>query len=193
MKADGTIRPVGDRDADIRFELGAGKLVRLRKGLPDIPFAMSGNYVESREKLELKDVKSRLGKTEFSGWASMTRDDKRHVEAEVTTPRLDLTPFLKKRAGQRREDAVNGWAERARPPSSRRKNRRANTSSARSPGARRAWRRRCECAFRRSRSDARARESSRMSMAGWSSKPVRWPSRDARRAASGARSKAPSN
>ena len=96
VKADGTIRPVGDRDANIRFEFGAGKLVRLRKGLPDIPFAMSGNYVESREKLELKDIKSRLGATEFSGWASMTRDDKRHVEAEVTTPRLDLTPFLKK-------------------------------------------------------------------------------------------------
>ena len=98
VKADGTIRPVGDRDADIRFELGAEKLMRLHKGLPDIPFAMSGNLVESREKLELKDVKSRLGATELSGWASVTRDDKRHVEAEVTTPRLDLTPFLKKEA-----------------------------------------------------------------------------------------------
>ena len=108
VKADGTIRPVGERDADIRFELGAGKLVRLRKGLPDIPFAMSGNYVESREKLELKDVKSRLGKTEFSGWASMTRDDKRHIEAERHDAASRPDTISEERAGQRREDAVNG-------------------------------------------------------------------------------------
>ena len=78
VKADGTIRPVGERDADIRFELGAESLLRLRKGLPEIKFAMSGNYLESRDKLELKDVKSRLGATELSGWASVTRDDRRH-------------------------------------------------------------------------------------------------------------------
>ena len=61
VKADGTIRPVGDRDADIRFELNAESLMRLRKGLPEIKFAISGNYLESRNKLELKDFKSRLG------------------------------------------------------------------------------------------------------------------------------------
>ena len=96
VKADGTIRPVGERDANIRFELGADSLLRLRKGLPEIKFAMSGNYLETRDKLELKNVKSRLGATELSGWASVTRDDRRLIEADVTTPRLDLTPFLKK-------------------------------------------------------------------------------------------------
>ncbi len=37
---------------------------------------MSGNFVESRDKFELKDFKSRIGKTEISGSASMARNDK---------------------------------------------------------------------------------------------------------------------
>ena len=115
VKADGTIRRSGERDADIRFELGAENLMRLRKGLPDIPFSMSGNYVASRDKFEMKGVKSRIGATDLSGWASMTRDDKRHVEAEVTTPRLDLTPFLKKEAdsGAKKQSAGGASAPSA--------------------------------------------------------------------------------
>ena len=124
VKGDGTIRQVDDRDADIQFELGAESLLRLRKGLPEIPLAMSGNYVRSREKLELKDIKSRLGETDFSGWASMTRDERRHVEAEVKTARLDLTPFLKKESDSE---------PRLRTQNNLRKNRRASTSSARNP------------------------------------------------------------
>jgi uncharacterized protein involved in outer membrane biogenesis len=95
VRADGTIRLARDRDADIRFELGVENLMKLRKGLPDMPFSMSGNFAESRDKLELKDVKSRFGETELSGRASMTRNGKRHVEAELATPSLDLTPFSK--------------------------------------------------------------------------------------------------
>ncbi len=67
VKADGTIRLARDRDADIRFEIGAENLMKLRKGLPDKPFTMSGNYLESRDKLELKNLKSSIGKTEISG------------------------------------------------------------------------------------------------------------------------------
>ena len=100
VKADGTIRLARDRDADVRFELSAENLMRLRKGLPDIPLAMSGNFVESRDKFELKDFKSRIGKTEVSGSASMTRNDKDkgRLEAELASPHLDLTPFMKKEA-----------------------------------------------------------------------------------------------
>ena len=100
VKADGTIRRARDRDADIRFELNAEKLMRLRKGLPDIPLAMSGNFVESREKFELREFKSRIGKTEVSGSASLARNDKGkgRLEAELASPHLDLTPFVKKEA-----------------------------------------------------------------------------------------------
>ena len=92
VKADGTIRLARERDADIRFELGAENLMKLRKGLPDKPFAMSGNYLESRDKLELKNLKSSIGKTEISGWASMARTGKKHIEADLASPLIDLTP-----------------------------------------------------------------------------------------------------
>ena len=100
VKADGTIRLARDRDADIRFELNAEKLMRLRKGLPDIALTMSGNFVESREKFELREFKSRIGKTEVSGSASLARNDKGkgRLEAELASPHLDLTPFIKKEA-----------------------------------------------------------------------------------------------
>ncbi len=137
MKADGTIRPVGDRDADIRFELSAENLMRLRKGLPEIKFAMSGNYLESRDKLELKDVKSRLGATELSGWASMTRDGKQHVEADITTPRLDLTPFLKKEPDSGAKAQSTGGASAPNAAGAEGKIRLQRGA----PGAWRAWRR----------------------------------------------------
>ncbi len=100
VKADGTIRLARDRDADIRFELSAENLRRLRKALPDVPLSMSGNFIESRDKFELKDFTSRIGETEVSGSASMARNDrdKGRLEAEIASPRLDLTPFTKKEA-----------------------------------------------------------------------------------------------
>ena len=110
LKADGTIRLARERDADFRFELGAENLMRLRKGLPDMPFSMSGNYVESRDKLELKNLKSRIGKTEISGWASMARNGKKHIEADLASPRLDLTPFCQEGADSEAKTKPAGGA-----------------------------------------------------------------------------------
>ena len=112
VKADGTIRLARDRDADIRFELNAEKLMRLRKGLPDIALAMSGNFVESREKFELREFKSRIGKTEVSGSASLARNDKGkgRLEAELASPHLDLTPFMKKEADSKAKAQSAGAA-----------------------------------------------------------------------------------
>ena len=72
--------------------------MRLRKGLPELPLSISGNIVDSRDKVELKNLKSRIGKTEISGWASMARNGKKHIEADLASPHLDLTPFSKKEA-----------------------------------------------------------------------------------------------
>ncbi len=96
VKADGTIRLARDRDADIRFELSAENLMKLRKGLPDIALAMSGNFVESRDKFEVRDFTSRIGETEVSGSASMMRKEKGRIDVEIASPRLDLTPFAGK-------------------------------------------------------------------------------------------------
>ena len=71
---------------------------------------MSGNYVDSRDKLELKNLKSRIGKTEISGWASMARTGTKHIEADLASPRLDLTPLSKKEADSKANDEIGRWA-----------------------------------------------------------------------------------
>ncbi len=109
-KADGTIRLARDRGADIRFEVSAENLTRLREGLPEITFAMKGNFVESRDRFELRDFTSRIGKTEVSGSALMMRTDKSRVEVEIASPRIDLTPFTAKEADSKANTQLAGAA-----------------------------------------------------------------------------------
>ncbi len=92
--AGGTIRTSGERGAAIRFKLAAESLARLQEGLPAIPLSASGVFASSRAKVEVKDLKARVGGNEISARASMTQTGKRRVEADVTSPVLDLTQFL---------------------------------------------------------------------------------------------------
>jgi uncharacterized protein involved in outer membrane biogenesis len=94
--ADGTIRTSGNPGVAIRFGLAAESLAKLREGLPAIPLQMSGNYAGGRAKLEVKNLKARVGESEIAASASMTRTGKRQIEAEVASPVFDLTPFLAK-------------------------------------------------------------------------------------------------
>jgi uncharacterized protein involved in outer membrane biogenesis len=96
VTADGTIRRGGNQVAAIRFGLATTSLATLREGLPAIPLQMSGNYAGSRAKFEVKNVKARVGETEIAGSALMTRTGKRRIEADITLPVFDLTPFLAK-------------------------------------------------------------------------------------------------
>ena len=124
--------------------------MRLRKGLPEISVAMSGNYVESRDKVELKNLTSRIGETEISGWASMARNGKRHLEADLASPRLDLTRFLEEGGGQQGEDESAGGAERhGRETACERAEEEEVRLQRDALGARRAQACRCEAAFRR--------------------------------------------
>ena len=135
LTADGTIRVAGERAADFRFELGVENLMRLRKGLPELPLSISGNIVDSRDKVELKNLKSRIGKTEISGWASMARKGNKHIEADFVSPHLDLTALFKKeadskqrRSRRRGERLVHGRERAGEKP-------KGNTSSARRPSS----------------------------------------------------------
>jgi uncharacterized protein involved in outer membrane biogenesis len=95
-KADGSIRAGRNRGAAITFAVTAESLARLREGLPEIPFRASGSYAGSRDTHELRDLKAAVGKSEISGSATLSRKDPKRVEAELFSPRLDLTPFAKK-------------------------------------------------------------------------------------------------
>jgi uncharacterized protein involved in outer membrane biogenesis len=94
--ADGTIRTSGKQGAAIRFKVAAESLAKLREGLPALPLQMSGSYADSRAKIEVKDLKARVGGNEIAASASMTRTGKRRIEADLASPALDLTPFLAK-------------------------------------------------------------------------------------------------
>ena len=91
-RVDGTLRPARG-SADLRFELAAESLAKLRAGLPEMPLSMSGTYAGSRDKLEVKSLKGRIGESEFSARASMVGSKKKRVDGELASPRLDLTPF----------------------------------------------------------------------------------------------------
>ena len=58
------------------------------------PVSVSGNYAGNRDKLEVKNLKGRIGENEFSGRASMVGTGRKRVDVELASPRLDLTPFL---------------------------------------------------------------------------------------------------
>jgi len=100
-KTDGRIRAGRERGSAITFAVTAESLARLREGLPAIPFRASGSYSGNRDTQELQDVKAVVGKTELSGSAKRVRNGARRIEAEILSPRLDLTPFV----GQQKESA----------------------------------------------------------------------------------------
>ena len=98
-KADGSIRAGRNRGAAIQFAVTAESLARLREGLPEIPFRASGSYTSSRDTRELRDLKATVGKSEISGSATLRLMDRKGIEAELFSPRLDLTPLVKKEKG----------------------------------------------------------------------------------------------
>jgi AsmA family protein len=93
-RVSGTVRLAGEPGAaDLRFELAAESLRKLKQGLPEMPFSVSGNYAGNRGKLEVKNLKGRIGKDEISGRASLVLAGRKRAEIELASPRLDLTPF----------------------------------------------------------------------------------------------------
>jgi len=92
-RATGKVRLTREPGAELRFDLAAESLARLQPGLPRMPFSASGNYAGRGDKLELKNVKGKIGETEFSARVSLAGTRKKRVQAELASPRLDLTPF----------------------------------------------------------------------------------------------------
>jgi uncharacterized protein involved in outer membrane biogenesis len=98
-RVDGTIGLGRAQRAEMRFELAAESLARLREGLPKIPLSMKGSYAGSRDKIEVKDLKGRIGESEITARASIAGTRKKRVELKLASPLLDLTPFSADKAG----------------------------------------------------------------------------------------------
>jgi hypothetical protein len=100
----GKIRLAGEPGVDLRFQLAAENLHKLLEALPELPLSMGGNFAANRDKLEVKNVKGRIGETEISAQVSMTGTRRKRVDAELSSPRLDLTPFLAQKTAAKSPD-----------------------------------------------------------------------------------------
>jgi len=106
VRADGDIPRVGSGGPTIRFEAASENLARLKDGLPEIPFEGGGTYAGNREGFEISDLRMQVSGSEVSGTVSMKRTEPKRLEAQISSPRLDLTPFRKKKDMQAKADAA---------------------------------------------------------------------------------------
>jgi AsmA family protein len=102
-KADGTIGLAKGAGIDMRFEVAAASLARLQDGLPEVPLLVNGNYVARRARLEVKQIKGRIGENAFTGQVALVDTGKPRgkprIEVELAAPRLDLAPLTAKKTG----------------------------------------------------------------------------------------------
>ena len=92
--ADGKIRLDAKPGVSLRFGLASANLAKLRAGLPAVSLAVKGAVSAGGDGIELTELKGRIGENEFAGQASIARAGKQRLEAELSSPRFDLTPLL---------------------------------------------------------------------------------------------------
>ena len=92
VRADGSLQFTGDRTATMNFEMAAASLKKLRDTWPEIAVAASGAFESAKDRMELKVLQATLGKTQLAGSLLVTEQEK--FEAQLSSPRVDLTPFF---------------------------------------------------------------------------------------------------
>jgi uncharacterized protein involved in outer membrane biogenesis len=91
---DGTWNHGRRRELGFAFDLGVENLANLRAGLPQEPFTAKGRIFFDKAKLEIKDIDASIGQNPVSGSFTLARAEPRRIEAELSSPRLDLTPYF---------------------------------------------------------------------------------------------------
>ena len=91
VRADGSMKLTGDHKLAMNFKVAAASLKKLRETLPELEVAASGAFETSKDRHELKNLQATLGKTQVAG--SLLLNGKQ-IEAQISSPRLDLTPFF---------------------------------------------------------------------------------------------------
>ena len=82
-----------DRKTALRFKLAAPSLAKLRETLPQMKASASGAFESAKGRIEVRDLKAALGENQLAGSLLLTGGAK-HIEAQLSSPRLDLTPFF---------------------------------------------------------------------------------------------------
>ena len=93
-RVDGKLQGGRTRKADMRFEVSIEDLAKLKESLPSSRLVATGNFSASPELLEITGLEAALDETRAAGRLSMTRGEPKKIEVDLSTPRLDLTPFF---------------------------------------------------------------------------------------------------
>jgi uncharacterized protein involved in outer membrane biogenesis len=95
-KIDGTLPVKRDQPMKVRFDVSAKSLADLQATLPPLPLAVSGDLTRAADRIELTNLVAHVGKTDLKGKALFQIGAQRHIEADLSTPLLDLTPLVSK-------------------------------------------------------------------------------------------------
>src|SRR3982750_917473 len=82
-----------DRKAAFRFDMASESLAKLRATWPALKVAASGAVELTKGRIEAKDLKAVLGDNQLAG-SLLLIDEPRHYNVQLSSPRLDLTPFM---------------------------------------------------------------------------------------------------
>ena len=93
VRVDGSMRFTRDRKTALRFKLAAPSLAKLRETWPQMKASASGAFESAKGRIEVRDLKAALGENQLAGSLLLT-DGAKHIEAQLSSPRLDLTPFF---------------------------------------------------------------------------------------------------
>jgi hypothetical protein len=71
--------------------MAAASLKRLKDTLPELQVTASGGFEQGKDRIQLKDLQATLCKTQLAGSLLLAG---KHIEAQLSSPRVDLTPFF---------------------------------------------------------------------------------------------------
>ena len=95
VRVDGTMQHTRDRKAAFRFQMSAESLAKLRASWPVLKVSASGAVELTKGRVEAKDLKAVLGENQLAGSLLLT-DEPKHFDVQLSSPRLDLSPFMAK-------------------------------------------------------------------------------------------------
>ena len=127
VRVDGSMRLTRDRKTALRFKLAAPSLAKLRETWPEMKVSASGAFESAKGRIEVKDLKATLGKTQLAGSLLLTAGpsiSRRSCRRRVSTSRPSSRKT--KRPDQRPPEL------RHRPQNRNRSSRRKSSCSARS-------------------------------------------------------------
>jgi hypothetical protein len=92
LRIDGSMQHADVRQASLKFELAAESLAKLKETLPALKVSATGALELTKDRIEAKDLRATLGEQQLAGSFLLTEAKK--IEADLSSPRLDLTPFF---------------------------------------------------------------------------------------------------